>query len=132
VNNKKVKCRFCKREILLKDFRKHLQLIHPELVKEKIREVEKVESLDDSSLLLMFTMMEMLREVPPFDSGEIIQEEKFEGKGGEFGGGGASESWEEKCDAKCESCDSHEEESEPDSDNDDSNNDNSNSSNDNE
>ena len=125
---KTVKCRFCKREIFLNNFRSHLQVMHPNLVKEKMP-IERVESLNDSTLLLMFTMMEMLHEVPPMDGGEIIQEEKFEGKSGEFGGAGASGNWgEEKCDAKCESCNLHEKESEPDSDNDNSD-DNSNSDN---
>ena len=85
--------------------------MHPHLVQEKIS-TKEIESIDESSLLLMFTMMEMLREDTRFNvsAGDILAEESFSGKGGEFGGGGASGNWEEeKCDTKCESCDLHEE-----------------------
>jgi len=107
--DRKVKCRFCKKEIFMKDFRAHLRVMHPQLVRAKIQEVERIESLNESSLLLMFSMMEMLHEVPP-NAGDLLAEEAFSGKGGESGGGGASGSFDD-CDKKCESCDLHEQES---------------------
>jgi hypothetical protein len=88
--------------------------MHPQLVKEKIS-VEKVESMNESSLLLMFSMMEMLHEVPP-NAGDLLAEESFSGKGGEFGGAGASGPFDD-CGTKekCKFCDSYkpEQESEP-------------------
>jgi hypothetical protein len=91
--------------------------MHSQLVKEKMS-VEKVESMNEASLLLMFSMMEMLHEVPP-NAGDLLAEESFSGKGGEFSGAGASGPFEDcGTKAKCEDCDSYkpEQESEPSSD----------------
>jgi hypothetical protein len=111
--DRKVKCRFCKQDVFLSEFRTHLRDVHPTLLKEKIQEAERVDSMNDMTLLSMFTMMELLHEVPPVGGGEVIQEH-FEGKGGEFGGAGASEDIGE-CDTDCKSCDLHESEPESDS-----------------
>ena len=117
--NKIIKCKFCKREVLLKDFRVHLQTIHPDLIKEKIQEAARVDSMDDLSLLSLFSTMSILQEDTRFNvsAGDILAAEMAEdlkGKGGEFGGAGVSESFE--CDSNCECCDLHEDPPEEDAD----------------
>ncbi len=103
-----VKCRFCRREIRLKEFRTHLRTMHPDKLREKVQEPERVDTLNEASLLMMFTTMEILNEQFSFEH----PAEPFEGKGGEFGGGGASGDFE--CSKGCESCELHKEsESEP-------------------
>ena len=77
-----VKCRFCKRDILVRDLRLHLRVMHPQIVKEKLQEVERVESIPENHLLTLFTEMEILLEDSRFNisSTDLLAQDIIEGK----------------------------------------------------